>query len=642
LTHRPITYILAFMRSHLFPPHLRPAILGLALFVTEPAGATKKDPWIEVRSPHFNVVSDAGEKEARRIADQFEQIREVFQNAFPKLRADPGKPVAIFALKNEDSMKALLPAYWEMKDHMHPAGLYIPGEDKHCVVLRTNIQGDHAYEVVYHEYAHALENLNFQGLPLWLAEGVAEFLGNSKIHESYVEIGTPAPHHLQVLQENRLIPLEVLLQVDTTSPDYNEENRASIFYAESWTLVHYLMMDPEAQQKGLLEKFLAAYQANGNPVEAAQKSFGDLKKFAQVMELYSRQDRFIVGRVNTRVHGDPRSYSSRALAPAEENALRGDLYTRTHRPKEAKVALDAALREDPKLPEVHEALGMFALSQQQTEKAEAEFTQAVHLNSHSFLAYYFSARARMRYDMNTPEATENVAADLEKAIRLNPQFAPGYEVLSALYSLRPETVDKAIAAGKHAIQLEPGTLTYGVSYGYVLLRVGRVPDARAMAAKILDAAKSPEDQSAARQLLEVVASREAYDAQAAAYARPPGEAPTRDLPGSGNPSKGTKVTTPEGPPINKHAGESEYAVDGTISAADCESVTGGKVTVTVKKGTMTFRILDFDDLQVLVKNDEVSSHPPACAEWKGRHARLFFYKLKEKEYAGELSTVQFF
>ena len=67
---------------------------------------------------------------------------------------------------------------------------------------------------------------------------------------------------------------------------------------------------------------------------------------------------------------------------------------------------------------------MFALSQQQTEKAEAEFTQAVHLNSNSFLAYYFSARARMRYDMNTPEATENVAADLEKAIRLNPQFAP--------------------------------------------------------------------------------------------------------------------------------------------------------------------------------------------------------------------------
>ncbi len=299
-----------------------------------------KDVWIEVRSPHFTVVSDAGEKQARRIADQFEQIREVFQNAFPKLRADLNEPVTIFALKNEDSMKVLLPAYWEVKGHMHPGGLYIAGEDKHCVVVRANIEGDNAYEVVYHEYAHALENLNFQGLPLWLSEGLAEFLGNSRIHESFVEIGVPAPHLLRVLHENKLIPIDVLLQVDHTSPYYNEDNRASMFYAESWTLVHYLMMDPEARQEQLLQNFLTAYQTSGNSVEAAQKSFGDLKKFAQAMELYSRQDRFFVGRVNTSVHGDPKSYSSRALSPAEVDTLRGDLYTRTQRKKEATDALE--------------------------------------------------------------------------------------------------------------------------------------------------------------------------------------------------------------------------------------------------------------------------------------------------------------
>jgi tetratricopeptide (TPR) repeat protein len=625
------------MRSLLLPPHLFLAILALA-FRTGPAGAT----WTEVRSPHFTVVSDARVKEARQIADQFEQIREVFQNAFPNLRADLGKPVTIFALKNEDSMKALLPAYWEIRDHMRPAGLYIPGEDKHCVVLRTNLQGDQAYELVYHEYAHALENLNFPELPLWLAEGIAEFLGNSKIHESYVEIGTPAPHRLEVLHEHKLIPLEVLFEADARSPYYNEEHRASLFYAESWTLVHYLMMDPEARQKRLLGKFLAAYQASGNSVEAAQESFGDLKKFSQTMELYSRQDRFFVGRVNTTVHGDPNSYISRALAAAEVNTLRGDLYTRTHRQKEAKIALDTAIQEDPNLPQVHEALGMFALSQQQTEEAEAEFTQAVHLNSNSFLAYYFSARARMRTGMNTPAATENVAADLEKAVRLNTQFAPGYEALSSLYSLRPETFDKAISAGNRAIQLEPGTLSYAVSYGYVLLRIGKVSDARAMAKKILVAAKTPEDQSAARKLREVVASREAYDEQFAANTWQSGER-TTEVPGSANPSKSSKrVSTPEGPSVNKHTGENEYAVEGTISSAECNRGSPGRVTVTVSKGTMAFRILEFDDLQVLIRDQDVSRHPPACAEWKGRHARLFFYKLKEKNYAGELSTVQFF
>ncbi len=605
--------------------------------------AATREEWIEVRSPHFTVVSDAGEKQARRIADQFEQIREAFQNAFPKLRADLNEPVTIFALKNEDSMKALLPSYWEVKGHMHPAGLYIAGEEKHSVVVRANIQGENAYEVVYHEYAHALENLNFQGLPLWLSEGVAEFLGNSRIHESFVEIGVPAPHHLAALHENKLIPIGVLLQVDTASPYYNEDNRASMFYAESWTLVHYLMMDPEARQKHLLQNFLTAYQASGNPVYAAQNSFGDLKRFAQVMELYSRQDQFFVSRVDTSVHGDPKSYSRRALAPAEVDALRGDFYSRTNRTKEATDALAAALQENPNLPQVHEALGILALSQQKTEEAEAEFAKAVRLNSNSFLAYYYSARARMRYEMNSPEATQQVIADLEKAANLNPKFAPAYEALSSLYSFDSATVDKAIIDGKKAVQLEPGTLSYAVSYGYVLLRIGKVADARILAAKIQASAKTPADVLASRQLLEVVASREAYDAQMAAHTLAPQDITAEIAAASASSSKkGAAVSSPEGPPVNKHAGENEYAVEGTVFTADCAPGSPAKVTLTVNKATMSFRIPSFDDLQVLVNNVDVSAHPPACSEWKGKHARLYFYKLKNKEYTGELSTIQFF
>ena len=41
--------------------------------------------WVEVRSAHFVVSSNAGEKEARRIADQFEQMRALFHGAFANL-----------------------------------------------------------------------------------------------------------------------------------------------------------------------------------------------------------------------------------------------------------------------------------------------------------------------------------------------------------------------------------------------------------------------------------------------------------------------------------------------------------------------------------------------------------------------------
>src|SRR5437879_9154259 len=75
----------------------------------------KTETWIEVRSPHFIVASNSNEKQARRAADQFEQIRAVFHKEFPKLRVDPGQPIFILAAKNENTLKALLPGFWEVK-----------------------------------------------------------------------------------------------------------------------------------------------------------------------------------------------------------------------------------------------------------------------------------------------------------------------------------------------------------------------------------------------------------------------------------------------------------------------------------------------------------------------------------------------
>jgi hypothetical protein len=79
------------------------------------ASASAKEFWVEVRSPNFTVLSNAGEKEARRIADQFEQFREVFRATLPQFRVELGKPLIIFAVKDEDSLKLLLPAFGRPK-----------------------------------------------------------------------------------------------------------------------------------------------------------------------------------------------------------------------------------------------------------------------------------------------------------------------------------------------------------------------------------------------------------------------------------------------------------------------------------------------------------------------------------------------
>ena len=627
---------------------LRPLVL-LCLLVSLIAPCTrgKEDTWIEVHSPHFTVISNAGDKEARRVADHFEQFREVFHTTFPAWRLDLGKPLIIFAVRNEDSLRALIPAYWEQKGRAHPAGLYLPGEDRHYVALRTDVETQNPYQIIYHEYTHAIINLNFRGLPVWLNEGLAEFYANSVIEDKDIEIGRIASYHLQILQTERLIPIDVLFTATESSPYYNEANHASMFYAESWAITHYFMMDPEASQRQLLPHFLKDWDATGDTIASAEKNFGDLKKFASSMDAYARQRTFYFRKITTTIHSDPKSFTSRQLPPAEVEAQRALFYAHSQRPKEAIAAVDQAIKDDPKLPLAYEAQGFLAYSQGEFQPAEASFHRAIDLGTTDFFPYYFVAEAALRTGMPSPEDVPRIAAPLEKAIQLNPDFAPAYSALASLYSINPDTRQKAFAYGRKAVSLEPGNLTYAVSFAYVLANAGQTADAKALALRILQAAKTTVDRANAQQLLNAIAVREQYEQQLAnrqvgsqsstvVVTPRPADAPASAEHPIPVPSTDSTVSQPP----NLHAGESEYAVDGNIGSSDC-SAGPGKLTLSIGKFSMNFRFADFSALQLLTSAKQDAGKAPACSTWKGRHVRLYFYKLKDPHVTGDLNTIQF-
>jgi len=60
----------------------------------------KIEPWVEIRTAHFIVASDGGEKTARRIADEFETLLRVFQATMPNSRVSTGVPVRILAARD--------------------------------------------------------------------------------------------------------------------------------------------------------------------------------------------------------------------------------------------------------------------------------------------------------------------------------------------------------------------------------------------------------------------------------------------------------------------------------------------------------------------------------------------------------------
>ena len=216
-------------------------LLLFAALVCRPCAAATEQ-WIEIRSAHFTVLTDASEKQGRHVTDQFERMRWVFQKFLPKASVDPTEPIVVVAAKNEKVFDTMEPAAYLAKGQIKLGGYYMHTQEKNYILLQLGAEYEHPFASVYHEYTHVQFAGAAEWMPLWLNEGLAEFMQNTEISDKDVLLGEPSDDDIRYLLQNRLIPLSVLFKVDATSPYYHEEQKGSVFYAESWALIHYVMV----------------------------------------------------------------------------------------------------------------------------------------------------------------------------------------------------------------------------------------------------------------------------------------------------------------------------------------------------------------------------------------------------------------
>ena len=599
--------------------------------------------WVEVRSAHFVVSTNANEKEGRRIADQFEQIRTLFHSAFPTLRVDPAQPVLILAAKNEGTMRMLLPEDWEVKGHVHPAGLYQEGEDKHYVILRLDSGGTNPFHTLYHEYTHALMHLNFSGLPLWLDEGIAEFYGNSKLDEKESRVGTINESHLYILSQNKLLPIETLLNVEHSSPYYNEANQASVFYAESWALMHYLMLDAEAQKRQLLKNFLVDWDKSGSQIEAAQEAFGDLKAFGKVVEGYSRQGSFRVALYRNKGQAADKDYAVRSLTAGEVLALRGDCAAHRNKFEIAQALLEQAVNIEPNLALGHEAMGYYFYRKEEQGAADKEMKKAIELGPTSFVPPYYHGLLLMRGGLGGAKVAQEAIQNFQKATTINARFAPAFEGLAQAYSLSPETQKLAVDAGIQAVRLEPTERRYAVNLVYLLLNNDRAAEAKQLAKRLLERATSAEEKNTAQELLNHIQEREEWvqrmKAQPAVAANYASQAVDVSATGETAPPSATK-TAPTTSTTASVDVRTLLAVEGAVGRIDCSQKPAVTLVVSGGNRPLIFHAADFGAVGVTGKTGEVLGLE-ACEKWKGRRIRLWFRAVKGKEYLGEITDIAF-
>jgi Tfp pilus assembly protein PilF len=452
----------------------------------------KPENWLEVRSQHFTVVTNANEKTGRRIADQFERMRSVFHVMFPHLSIETGSPMIVLAIKDEKDFRALEPQIYLAKGQLKLGGLFLRASDKNYVLMRVDAEGEHPYAVVYHEYTHLLFSKAAEWLPLWLNEGLAEFYENTDIHEKEVALGQPSPQNLELLRENRMLPLVTLFTVDTSSPYYHEENKGSIFYAESWALAHYLYLKDFHEKKQRLTDYAELLAQKVDPVTAASRVFGDLKQLQSDLESYIRQGRFSYLKLPTSTDVDDTTFKVQALTAAQADAVRADFLAYNERVADARPLLDRVLQEDPQNVSAQETMGFLEFRAGHLDEARKWYEQAVKLDSQSYIAHYYFAAISMNAGANPGDGAQ-VESSLRAAIKLNPSFAPAFDRLAAFEGMRHRNLDEAHMMALTAVQLDPGNAGYRVNAANVLMQMDRGTDAVAVLRVALRVAKTPEE-----------------------------------------------------------------------------------------------------------------------------------------------------
>jgi hypothetical protein len=114
-----------------------------------------------------------------------------------------GKPVVIFAARDENTMKGLGPEVWETKGGMRPSSVFVGGPDRHYVALRADVNEPDSlkanpYFQSYWSYVYITLDSSFEReLPMRLGRGLSDVFANTIVREKDIQVGGVVPWHLQ-------------------------------------------------------------------------------------------------------------------------------------------------------------------------------------------------------------------------------------------------------------------------------------------------------------------------------------------------------------------------------------------------------------------------------------------------------------
>jgi hypothetical protein len=561
---------------------VRVLLAGCVLLLSLASRAAEPSPWLEIHSTHFTVVTDAGDRKGKEVAVRFEQMRAVFAVLLMKERLHEPLPLTIIAFKNDKDYYQTAPLRHGQPTNgqaidsqpIDVPGFFLPGEDQNFIVL--NLAEEESWRAVAHDFAHLLLNYNYPEVQAWFDEGLAEYFASIRVDDRKYEIGGDPELRSATTSANPSKSLTELLggqsggqswlalpDLLTTKPDnatYTESTHHTLFYAQSWMTMHYLLHDKKLPQTGT---YFDLVENQHVPVEqAVQKAYGmSPEQFDQEVKDYfhsltplfqaldaSRQPGShaympqvyevpeIVGPSDSAItskflpEADARATVDevKIRIPDRHNAALQELQTLATAPSPTQVRKANEKKENKNESEkgedsaalpvavpgnevAHRALAWDHLQHSEFEDAAEELGNAAALNrSDMWIRYYFSV---LKYRMAQAKHTDiqglpNMMQDLRAVLEWYPEFADAYDLMA---SARREGGGPAGAmqAERAAIQLSPRNQLYVYHMAEIYVSDKKWVAAQALL-ELLKTSSNPQVAAAAGQQLAQLANEQKY------------------------------------------------------------------------------------------------------------------------------------
>ena len=597
--------------------------------------------WVRVSSAHFSVLTDSGQKKGQGelVALRFEQMRSAFGQLLARSRINMPEPLDIIALKNDGDYVRVAPPR-----SGGATGFFLPGEDRNYIVL--DLADDQSWRAVAHDFAHLMLNYNYPPTPAWFDEGFAEYFASIRLTGQQAQFGGDPEATGASLQNsingqapdrNPAKSLVELLNVPVwlSIPDlftmqhpesFPEGSRHTLFYAESWMVMHYLLNQNKLAETGT---YFGLVQNQKMPVEQAiQQAYGmSSTQLEQAIKSYfqSLQPSFEQGQ-NAKGHEGPwhtvavsgdAGSTTHDISEQDGAALVAEMAARIPERREQAVKDLQGLVPQPKNESAipHRALAWVLMQKKDFEGATEELAKALDIDKSDLWVRYYLALVKYHAAQSGGgelQGLGNMMQDLRAVLDIYPDFAQAYYLL-ALARVEGGGINSALESIQAAIQLNPRSEIYRLELAQIYM-AGKHWDAASELLQHLAGSQNKDIAHAASNSLADLPTLKKYgrlpQAQSAAVAaapKPELRVPQKDEQGAAD-DEDHPVPAPAEPQPDKRA--VQFA-KGKLISVDCTQAPVAVVTVDTGKRTVKLRTQDYKSL-VVMGADEFS------CDWKDR------------------------